>query len=429
MSTLLDDAHSRLTEAYRLAEVPDEVQERLQHPRLAVTVSIPLRMDDGSLRTFAGYRVQYDDTRGPFKGGIRFHPSVAPDEVAALALWMTLKCAVVGLPFGGSKGGVAVDPKQLSRLEVERLSRGYLRALADLIGPERDIPAPDANTNPLIMAWMADEYATLHRRHVPAVITGKPVHLNGSLGREAATGRGALQVLQSWAARRGLTPGATTVAVQGFGNAGYHFARLACAAGYRIVGLSDSKGAIYSAAGFDPDPIWRRKHRNRELKGMVYCDASVCEAAQADSLSNEELLQLPVDILVLAALENQITEANAGAVQARQILEIANGPVSPGADAILAERGIPVIPDVLANAGGVTVSHFEWVQNRTGEYWEEATVNDKLAATLQREAQYVFEQAEQRGISLRAAAYLHALSRIGGAIRERGTRDYFNAGA
>ena len=425
MKALFDDAQSRLTEVLQHIKLSDDVLERLQHPKLALTVSIPVRMDDGSLRVFTGYRVQFDDTRGPTKGGIRYHPAVNLDEVTSLSFWMTIKCAVVGLPFGGAKGGIAVNPKELSRLELERLSRGYIRAIADIIGPTRDIPAPDVYTNATIMGWMANEYDQIMREQLPGVITGKPVHLGGSLGREAATGQGALYVLQQWAIRNQLEPGQTTVAVQGFGNAGYHFARLARQAGFRIVALSDSQGGIHSAAGLEPDLIMQHKRTRRELKAMLYCDSSVCEEASYDTLSNAELLELDVDVLVLAALENQITKQNAHRIRARQLLEIANGPVDSHADAILSERGIPVLPDVLVNAGGVTVSYFEWVQNRAGFYWDEDEINGRLKTIMDREAQYIFELADDKQISLRTAAYLHGIERISGAMTEHGTREYF----
>jgi len=311
------------------------------------------------------------------------------------------------------------------RLELERLSRGYVRAIADIIGPKRDIPAPDVYTNATIMGWMADEYYQLMREQLPGVITGKPVNLGGSLGREAATGQGALYVLQQWLKRRGLEPGRTRIAVQGFGNAGYQFARLVHAAGFRIVAVSDSKGAIYSDDGLDPDLIMAHKRSRRELKAMLYCDASVCEEAEHATLTNETLLELDVDVLVLAALENQVTAENAARVKARLVLEIANGPVDSRADAILAEHGIALIPDVLANAGGVTVSYFEWVQNRAGFYWEAEEVNNRLKKIMEREAGYIFDLAEQKDLSLRTAAYLHGVERIAGAISEQGTREYF----
>jgi len=425
LSTTFNDAQTRLTDVFRLIELSDDIRERLESPKLALSVSIPVRMDDGSLKVFKGYRVQFDDTRGPTKGGIRFHPDVNLDEITSLSFWMTIKCAVVSLPFGGAKGGIIVDAKTLSQLELERLSRGYIRAIADVIGPTRDIPAPDMYTNATIMGWMADEYYQIKREQVPAVITGKPVHLNGSLGRTAATGRGALIVLQEWIKRKNLDPNKTTIAVQGFGNAGFRFAMLAHQAGFKIIGLSDSKGAIYTKEGLDPNLIMHHKRTRRELKALLYCDASVCEEAEHANYSNEELLELDVDILVLAALENQITHQNADRIKAKYILEIANGPITSQADAILSTRGIAVIPDVLANAGGVTVSYFEWVQNKAGYYWEEDEINAKLHTIMTKEANLIFDLATEKDISLRTAAYLQGVTRIAGAMSERGTREYF----
>ncbi|MHB1240340.1 MAG: Glu/Leu/Phe/Val family dehydrogenase [Gammaproteobacteria bacterium] len=425
MSKTFDDALVRLEEVFRHTPLVDDVRERLSHPKLSLMVSIPVRMDDGSLRVFTGFRVQYDDTRGPTKGGIRYHPDVNLDEVTSLSFWMTIKCAVVGLPFGGAKGGVRVNPKELSPMELERLSRGYVRAIADIIGPDRDIPAPDMYTNATVMGWMCDEYAHIVRRQEPAVITGKPVHLCGSLGREAATGRGAVYVLEQWARRCGMIPAETTIAVQGFGNAGYHFARLADQAGFRVVAVSDSQGAIHAAQGLNPDTVMDHKRRRSELRAF-YCNASVCEEVPYERISNQELLELDVAVLVPAALENQIDEHNAGRIRARHILEVANGPVTSRADRILAERGIAVLPDVLCNAGGVSVSYFEWVQNRGGYYWDEDEVNQRLKVLIDREAAACFDLAEAKAVTLRTAAYVRAIERISGAISARGTREYFN---
>ncbi|QKT03732.1 Glu/Leu/Phe/Val dehydrogenase [Ectothiorhodospiraceae bacterium 2226] len=425
---IFDDIQHHLNDIFQYMDVPEDVRSRLSVPKLALSVSIPVRMDDGRLEIFKGYRVQYDDTIGPYKGGIRFHPGVNMDEVTALSFWMTIKTAVVGLPYGGAKGGVKVNAKALSRMELERLSRGYIRHIADVIGPSRDIPAPDLYTNATVMGWMADEYAQIQRRQVPDVITGKPVRLHGSQGRESATGRGALYTLLQWAERRGMKPSATTVAVQGFGNAGYHFARLAREAGFKIVAVSDSSGAIHTRKGIDPDRIMYFKRQRSSMHEMMYADGAICDLDDPScvTLSNAELLELDVDVLALAALENQITIENAPRVRAKHIIELANGPVTSEADTLLFERGIPVLPDVLCNAGGVTVSYFEWVQNRSGYYWSAEEIYDRLKQMMEPQANQVFAMAEHREIPLRTAAYVHALHRIAGAISERGTREYFN---
>ncbi len=425
MDSIFRDAKTRLTEVFKHIELPDDVHQRLLHPKLALAVNIPIRMDDGRLQMFKGYRVQYDDTRGPTKGGVRYHPCVTLDEIKSLSFWMTIKCAVAGLPFGGAKGGIAVDPKLLSRLELERLSRGYIRAIADVIGAKRDIPAPDIYTNSTIMGWMADEYYEITREKVPGVITGKPIYLGGSQGRESATGRGALHILSEWIKQTETEPGELKIAIQGFGNAGYHFARLAYKLGYKIVAVSDSKGGVYSKNGLDPDLTMAHKHELRELKAMMYCDTSVCEATPFETISNKELLELDVDILVLAALENQITDANADRIRANQIVEIANGPIDSRADAILLQRKIPVLPDVLVNAGGVVVSYYEWVQNRVGLYWDEGEVNQRLKERMIQESSNVFDLMQDKNMSIRTAAYLHGVKRIVGAIEERGTKEYF----
>jgi len=418
-------AKQRLEPIFKHIDVDEEVINRLSVAKRSIIASIPVRMDDGGLKIFTGYRVQYDDTRGPTKGGIRFHPRVNLDEVTSLSFWMTVKCAVAGLPFGGAKGGVMVNPKELSKLEIERLSRGYIRAFADVIGDSRDVPAPDVYTNSTIMGWMADEFSIISRRQVPAVITGKPIHLGGSEGRESATGRGALFTLNEYVRRTGGQPSHMTIAVQGFGNAGYNFARLAQREGYRIMAVSDSVGGICSSTNLNIEDVYRFKQEQSEL-ASVYCDGSVCNLLEFETVTNETLLTLDVDILVMAAMENQITQLNAHDINAKVILEIANGPVTPQADEILKEKAIQVIPDVLANSGGVVVSYFEWVQNRSGLYWDETEVNEKLHKIISKEANVVYDLALKHGCSLRTAAYIHGVERLAGAIDQRGNKRYFS---
>ncbi|RDB43666.1 Glu/Leu/Phe/Val dehydrogenase [Halomonas sp. DQ26W] len=423
-ANLFADARSRLDDVFNALDVHDDVIQRLMQPSLSLKVSVPVRMDDGRLRVFPGWRVQYDTTLGPAKGGIRFHPDVDQLEVTTLSFWMAVKCAVVDLPYGGGKGGVKVDPKQLSRLELERLARGYIRAIADVMGPRRDIPAPDVNTNATVMGWMADEYNHIVRGKEPAAITGKPPSLGGSHGRVAATGRGALHVLDQWAKRGQRKPEDTTLAIQGFGNAAYHFARLAYERGYRIVALSDSGGAIYSNEGLDPEPIMQQKTQNQRLHDLVYCDDSVCIAEDVEHLDRDDLLTLDVDVLVLAALEDQVHSDNVEQVKAKALLEIANGPVTSKAEAALIERDVPVLPDVLVNTGGVIVSYYEWVQNRTGERWTEETVNQRLAEQIESQGRLVLERAEKEGISYRQAAYRQGIERIAHGILQRGNCQY-----
>jgi len=421
-------ALARLEKAAQFADIEPEAVERLKHPKSTLEVSIPLRMDDGSLQVFTGYRVHHDNTRGPTKGGIRFHPDVSLDEVKALAFWMTCKCAIVGVPFGGAKGGVIVDPKKLSRLEVERLSRAFVERIAGFIGPDQDIPAPDVYTNDMIMGWMMDEYSKIVSRHSPAVITGKPIALGGSLGRNDATGRGAYYCIKEIEKKREWNPNEITVAVQGFGNAGQHVANLLHRDGYRIVAVSDSRGAIFRREGFDIPSLIRAKQETQQVKA-VYCEGSVCEAVPAEQITNEELLELDVDVLIPSALENVIDTHNAKNINAKVIVECANGPVTSDADAILSEKDLLIVPDILANAGGVTVSYFEWVQNRAGYYWSEEEVQQRLHNIMQREFNNVYDLALGHKIDMRTAAYTHALNRLGQAMKVQGTHSYFSVAA
>ena len=367
-ASTFDEALVRLDKAFEYVDINPEALEKLKHPKAILQVSVPLRRDDGSLEIFTGFRVHYDDTRGPTKGGIRYHPNVTLEEIKALAFWMTIKCSVLGIPFGGAKGGIIVDPKQLSRLELERLSRSYIDAIHSFIGPNQDIPAPDVYTNSIIMGWMMDEYSKINGQYTPAVITGKPIPLGGSCGRDDATGRGAYICIQELAKKKHWKKESVRVAIQGFGNAGQSIAQLLQEAGYKVVAISDSQGGIYHREGFDIPSLIQMKNNSKEIQA-VYCTQSAFESVEATVISNEELLELDVDLLIPAAIENQITKDNAAKIKAPVIVEIANGPTTIEADAILAKKGILIVPDVLANAGGVIVSYFEWVQNRTGLYW------------------------------------------------------------
>jgi len=414
--SLFAEASQRLEEALKYASISPDAIERLKLPKSSLKVSVPVRMDNGDLRIFPGYRVRYDDTRGPTKGGIRYHPNVSIDEVQSLAYWMTFKCAVLNLPYGGAKGGITVNPKELSNFELERLSRGYINAIADFIGPDTDIPAPDVYTNAMIMGWMMDQYSIIKRQYTPAVITGKPLPMGGSLGRETATAMGAFFVIQTSLPRLkwNQSPKETTVAIQGFGNAGSILAELLFEAGYKIVAVSDSRSAIYKKEGLNIPDVKQHKQSTRTLN-----------ITEHDELTNAQLLALDVDILIPSALENQITKSNAGDIRAKMIFEVANGPTPPEADQILTQKGIPVFPDILVNAGGVTVSYFEWVQNRQGLYWTLEDVNQRLKAKMVEETAHVWDIAVEKSISHRTAAYVHALNRIGDAINAKGTKYFY----
>ncbi|MEM6447755.1 MAG: Glu/Leu/Phe/Val dehydrogenase [Cyanobacteria bacterium J06642_2] len=422
--TLFSEASQRLQKALAHVRLTDDAIEHLKYPKCSLSVSIPVRMDDGRLRMFQGYRVRYSSIRGPSKGGIRFHPNVTLDEVTSLAFWMTFKCAVMNVPFGGAKGGITINPKELSKFELERLSRGYIDAIADFIGPDVDIPAPDMYTNSTIMGWMMDQYSIICRHLVPSVITGKPLAMGGSQGRESATAMGAYFTMATVLPKFEQFPNNTTVAIQGFGNAGSILAQLLFDAGYKVVAVSDSKGGIYARDGLDIPSIRQSKERDRQMRA-VYCEGSVCSIVEHEKLSNAELLELDVDVLIPAALENQITAENAANIRAKYVFEVANGPITPAADDILAERGVLVAPDILVNAGGVTVSYFEWVQNRLGQYWSLEEVNNQLKDKMVEETDRIWQVSQEKSISMRTAAYVHALNRLGEAIDVRGTRDYF----
>ena len=423
-ASLLSDASKRLEQALKHVDISEDAIALLQHPKTSLSVSIPVRMDDGSLKVFAGYRVRYDDTRGAGKGGVRYHPNVSLDEVQSLAFWMTFKCALLDLPFGGAKGGITVNPKELSKAELERLSRGYVDAIADAIGEDIDILAPDVYTNSVIMGWMMDRYSTIQRKLCRGVVTGKPLSLGGSKGRDTATATGAFTVIQAMLSKFDRVPTETTVAIQGFGNAGSILADLLADAGYKIVAVSDSKGGIYAPQGLDIASVKQHKEQSRQIEA-VYCRDTVCSIIEHQTISNQELLTLDVDVLIPAALENQITQANAEDIKAKYIFEVANGPINSDADKILNEKGTYVFPDILVNAGGVTVSYFEWVQNRSGWYWTLSEVNQRLKEKMETEAEQVWNISKDSKIDIRTAAYVQALKRLATALDAKGNKNYF----
>jgi glutamate dehydrogenase/leucine dehydrogenase len=401
MSNPFQNAMTQLARAFSVQSFSQTVIDQLMQPNRQIRVAIPVVMDDGSTRLFEGYRVQHNNWRGPYKGGIRYHEQTDIEEVKALAFWMTLKCAVVNIPMGGGKGGITVNPKLLSARELEALSRGWMRTMHDVVGPKKDVPAPDVNTTPQIMAWMADEYAKMTGDFSGAVITGKPIENGGSQGRGTATAQGGFYVFDALREKLGL-PLVCRVAIQGFGNAGSHAAELWTRAGHVFVATSDSKGAIYCEAGIDP----------KKLEEHKKATGSVMNFEGSTNISQQDLLVCDCDLLIPAALENQLTKENVGQVKARAILELANGPTTPEADDSFFERNIPVIPDILANAGGVTVSTFEWEQNLKGEHWSEEDVFKRLKEIMAREAQNIFDSALARKTDLRRAAFIVALDRL-----------------
>ncbi|MGB2982615.1 MAG: Glu/Leu/Phe/Val dehydrogenase [Candidatus Bipolaricaulia bacterium] len=401
----------QLDKAAKALDLDPQVHAFLRTPMRTLEVSIPVRMDDGTVRTFKGFRVQYNDALGPTKGGLRFHPDETIDTVKALAAWMTWKAAIAGLPYGGGKGGVICDPRELSTGELERLSRGYVRALGRFIGPERDIPAPDVYTNPQIMAWMMDEYSQIVGYNAPGVITGKPISLGGSLGRTDATARGAVYCIIEAAKALGIDLKGATVAIQGYGNAGFFSATLMEElAGSRVVAVTDSRGGVYNADGIDPNAVKQHKEKTGTVAGFE----------GGTSITNAEILELDVDVLIPAALENVITDENAGRIKARIIAEAANGPTTPEADEVLHAAGKYVIPDFLCNAGGVTVSYFEWVQNIGGFYWKIEEVHRRLKEKIETAFEETHTMAMAQKVDNRTAAYMVAVSRVAEAMRLRG---------
>jgi len=397
----------------------------LEKPDTIIERDIPLTRDDGTRETLRAYRVQFNNLRGPYKGGIRFHPAADLDEVKALAAAMAIKCAVIGIPFGGGKGGVQFNPKEYSAAEIERVARGFVRAMGDTLGVDRDIPAPDLYTTSAIMGYMLDEYEKMNKHSEPGMITGKPIVLGGSLGRDRATAQGGVYVLEHMIDTLELDRSHLRVAVQGFGNAGFHAARILHALGYTIVGLSDSKGSLIGVQGLDPLRVQKAKQEYGTVAGL-YCPDGVCDEVQMekDGVSigaNEDLLAMDCDILIPAAFDNQITGENAPRINAKIILELANGPTTPEADAILKRRDIKVIPDVLGNAGGVAVSYFEWVQNKQGYYWTEEEVLSRLKPIMVAAFQSVWDTGMEKHVTMRDAAFLLGVERLATALRARGT--------
>jgi glutamate dehydrogenase/leucine dehydrogenase len=405
-----ENAQKQLDEAAKILALDPAVHQFLRWPQRELHVSFPARMDDGSWKIFKGYRVQHSFARGPAKGGIRFHPDVNIDEVRALAFWMTMKCATVGIPYGGAKGGVIVDPKKHSQKELENITRRFTAEISLIIGPEKDIPAPDVYTNSQTMAWIMDTYSMLKGYTVTGVVTGKPISLGGSLGRDKATARGGTFVTREAAKAIGLSIKGAKVAIQGYGNAGAVAAELLGAMGAKIVAVNDSQGGARNDAGLDVKALDAYKAKKGTVKGFP----------GSKDISRDELFALPVDILVPAALENQITKENAGLVKAKILLELANGPTTPEADEVLHKNGVTILPDILANAGGVTVSYFEWVQDLGSYFWTEDEVNQRLEQIMVRAFNDVHKEAVARKINHRKAAYVVAVARVADAVKVRG---------
>ena len=406
----LENARLQFEEAAARLKLDEAFIQIIKEPRRATIVKLPVQMDDGSFRVFTGYRVQHSIIRGPAKGGIRYHPDVTLSEVTALAAWMTWKCAVVGIPFGGGKGGIQCDPTKMSKAELERLTRRYVADLIDVIGPDSDVPAPDVNTNEQTMAWIMDTYS-MHARHtVTAVVTGKPLALGGSAGRREATGRGVLFVIREAAKRIGLNLKGAKIVVQGFGNVGSVAADLLVKDGAIVIAASDVGGGVQNPAGLDVPALIAHVAKNKTVAGFP----------GSTPVDGKAILEIPCDILVPAALENQITHANAGKVKARIIAEGANGPTTHQADKILNKAGVLVIPDILCNSGGVTVSYFEWVQDRMGFFWRESEVNDRLEHIMVNAFQDVAAMADEHKVSFRVAAFMLAIKRVVDAIQLRG---------
>ncbi|MET1031408.1 Glu/Leu/Phe/Val family dehydrogenase [Domibacillus tundrae] len=406
---LFTSTQNVIKEALTKLGYTEEMYELLKEPLRMLTVRIPVKMDDGSVKIFTGYRAQHNDAPGPTKGGVRFHPEVNEEEVKALSMWMTLKAGIVNLPYGGGKGGVVCDPRQLSMREIENISRGYVRAISQIVGPTKDIPAPDVYTNSQIMAWMMDEYSRIREFDSPGFITGKPLALGGSHGREKATAQGVTICIHEAAKKRNIDIKGARVIIQGFGNAGSFLSKFMHDAGAKVVGISDAYGGLYDPDGLDIDYLLDRRDSFGTITTLF-----------DKTITNQQLLEMDCDILVPAAISNQITAENAHNIKASIVVEAANGPTTLEATKILTERGILLVPDVLASAGGVTVSYFEWVQNNQGYYWTEEEVNKKLHENLTKAFNNIYEVAQTRGVNMRLAAYMVGVRRAAEASKFRG---------
>jgi len=420
MVNLFTQTLTQLKKAHVLGSFSDSFWQALKNPQTVLEFNFPVKMDNNSVKYFNGYRVQYNNALGPFKGGLRYSLGVNLNEIKALALLMALKCAVVNIPFGGGKGGVEVDAKNLSPRELENLTRSFTQILATHIGPDKDIPAPDMYTNSQVMAWIVDEFSKLSGYLAPAVVTGKPLELGGSLGRNEATGQGGYYVFEELIKKSKLKKD-LTIAVQGFGNVGYHITKFLHNAGYKIILVSDSQGGIYDLRkhGMDPERLQEMKHKDNGINGC-YCKGTVCDCDNYKKISNDRLLESQVDVLIPAALENVITEKNASRIKAKYILEMANGAINLNAENKLLKKKIVVVPDILANAGGVTVSYFEWLQNKQGESWTLTEVNAKLKEIMVRATRDIWSMAQEKNLDLRTAAHLVALQRMERAMKLKG---------
>jgi glutamate dehydrogenase (NAD(P)+) len=405
-----EEQAARFDLAARKLNLEEGLWKVLRYPNRELILHIPVAMDNGSLEVFTGFRVQHSIARGPSKGGIRYGPDVTLDEVRALAAWMTWKCAVVNIPFGGAKGGVICDPRKMSRGELERMTRRYTAELVEFIGPEKDVPAPDVNTNEQIMAWMMDTYSMHMRQTVTSVVTGKPINIGGSRGRREATGRGIMIVCDEAVQKLGLSRESTRVIVQGFGNVGSNAAYLMAESGYKVIGIAEIDGGLYNKNGIDIEALWKYRQRSGTIQGFP----------DAEKMDDTSLLTTECEILIPAATENQITSHNAAQVKCRILAEGANGPTTAAADDILADKGVFVIPDILCNAGGVTTSYFEWVQDRQGYFWKESVVNEELAELMKTAFHDVVRYATTHSVNNRIAAYMLAIDRVAYTIRQRG---------